>query len=458
MLLINKIKKQKVASLIFLFTFLAYFIIFLIRIKFGIYGTIENLIYENMFVSFGFISTLLALYFWAYRKIEFFSISYILIPYFIFSIVLVLTPTLTSMDMYMYAMRGRIISVYGENPYLKSAADFLNDSFFRYICMSWANLKQNYGPLWSIISSLVSRIAPNNIDLTFLLYKILAFIGNSLVLLLLYLIAKLKNLEKLKIKKILFLYAWSPVFLIEFVNNAHNDVWMIVFGLVALYFYYKRKDIFIFPCLLLAILVKYVYLILVPIFLFFLVKEKRLNFRKIFFSTLICLALCLLIVLPFFNSLDALEGLMWQINLNIKANHLFGPFVLAVLSLGKTFGFLKIELALANILLFSRLVFMLSYFLNLFFKYKIVKIIANSLILFVLFVPSTTLPWYGAWFLCYLILALDIKQIVFWTSVILFAYPLVYSFGTSVLILSMVVWLFFVFMWAKKNKFILLNN
>ncbi|MBU4078196.1 hypothetical protein KKE85_01100 [Patescibacteria group bacterium] len=360
--------------------------------------------------------------------------------------------------MYMYAMRGRIVSVYGENPYLRPAADFSEDSFFGYICEIWAGLTQNYGALWTIFSSLITKLGQKSVDLTFSLYKTLALIGNSIVLVLLYLITKLKSFDELKTKKILFLYAWSPVFLIEFINNAHNDVWMIVFGLLALYLYYKKKDLMVIPCLVLAGLVKYVYWILIPIFLIFFLREKRLNVKKFFYSFLISLVLLIAICLPFFYSFRSLQGLIWQAGMNLEASHLFSPFLLGVLSLGNLIGFSSISLFFSIILSAGRLLFAFAYLVNLFLKQNIVKAISICLMLFVLLVPSTAFPWYATWFLPFLILGLNVRGVAFWTCAIMVAYPLLYSFGISVLILAMPFWIFFVFKWIKKQRLFSLIN
>lgn len=448
----EKIRKFKLPLLILSLTALVYLVIFLIRIQFGPYGTIEVLIWKNILYSLVFITALLLLYLWGYRKIEQFSVRLILVGYLILVFVLIVTPALTSMDMYMYAMRGRIVSVYGENPYLKPTANFAGDLFFKNISAAWVDSTQAYGPLWTSFSSLITRIAPNSLDLTYLFYKSFAFIGNSIVLFLLYLIAKLRSFDKLKTKKVLFLYAWNPALLLEFINNGHNDIWMILFGVLALYFYYKKKDILILPCLVLAGLVKYIFWILIPIFLVFLIREKRLDFKKIFYSILISLILLIVVSLPFFYSLNSLERLIWHIGLNLKADHLFSPFLLAVLSFGNLVGLFWVGMFLSTILLIGRLTFSFAYFVNLFAKQSIIRAIAISLILFVLFVPSTTLPWYGTWFLPFLILLLNMGAIAFWTSVIVLAYPLLYSFGVSTLVLAMLFFIFFFFAWIKRQQ------
>jgi len=439
---IGEIEKYKIPILFVFLNALIYVIIAAVRVSFGKYGTIEALIFRNILPSIAFIIPLLLVYFWGYRNIKRFPTGFIILGYLIFASILIATPVLTSMDMYMYPMRARIASVYGQNPYLKSAADFPTDPFYKNICGSWANLTEGYGVMWTIFSVFITRIAADSIDITYLLYKVFAFVGNSIVLLLLYLIARLKSFDKLKTKKLLFLYAWSPVFLIEFVNNAHNDVWMLVFGLLALYFYYKKRDILVLPALVLAGLTKYIYWILIPIFLFFLIKQRRLTFKKLFYSSLISLVILLITISPFFNNIQMISHLLQKFGSVDTTNP--GIFLIAILCLGNTFGFYSIVSFTYIIILIGNLFFFFGYWINLFLRKDIVKAVATSLVLLVIFIPSSTRPWYVTWFLPFYILDFRILHIVFWTCSAIIAYPFSYSLSVSTIVFFVVFCGFFV--------------
>jgi alpha-1,6-mannosyltransferase len=420
----------------FVLTTIVYFIIFFVRQKNYHYGTVENQMGLSLQWALIF-STLLLLYFLGYMAIKHFSFKIILIGYFIFSLILVSTLVLSSADIYMYAMQGKIVSTYQENPYLKAPANFPNDPFLKFTCQSWWSLKQMYGPLWAMFSSYLARLGQNNRELTILLYKLWSFFGNSLILLLLYKIAKIYNPKK--IKQILFLYAWNPFILIEFVNNAHNDVWMIFFGVLAAYFYYYKKDIWIIPSLVLAGLVKYLYWMLIPVFFIFLLRKKRMSIRQFAISGIISLSLLIITYLPFWEGGKILGALAWQEG--SFWGQMWSQYIplmfLAGLSLGSTikespiFSFIF----LSWVIWINRVIFLILYIKKLFAK-ELIKTIIIILGFAPFLLMQTLYPWYLLWMIPFLILINNVKIVILWSTIALFSYIFLYSPSFSLIIIG----------------------
>jgi alpha-1,6-mannosyltransferase len=68
-----------------------------------------------------------------------------------------LLPLLFSRDVYSYAFYGRIASVYHANPYVRTPVEFSGDALWPLVGPRWVNTPAVYGPLWTSISSLITR-------------------------------------------------------------------------------------------------------------------------------------------------------------------------------------------------------------------------------------------------------------------------------------------------------------
>jgi hypothetical protein len=291
---------------------------------------------------------------------------------------------------------------------------------------------ETYGPLWAVFSGFITWLGHSNIDFTFFLFKLFGLLGNSLILFLIYKITKL--LSPQNIKKNFFLYAWSPFVLLEFINNAHNDVWMIFFGVIAFYFYHQKKDSLIIPSLVLAGLIKYVYWALIPLFCIFLWREKRINKKTFVSSILLSVVLFAGIFLPFLNTWKGFQGLWWQVDL-VGKNILYSPIVIVLFSIGSFIANNSIYIFSSVFLWLSRLIFIPLYLRQLFLKGDdIVHKIVLILFFFVFLVPSVVYPWYIIWWLPFLIIGNKWQAAMFWIIVGLAAYPLHYSVIISLIL------------------------
>ena len=92
--------------------------------------------------------------------------------------VLLLLPLLYSRDVYSYAMYGRIVSVYGKNPYLHTPIDFGGDALIGLVGPKWLDTPPVYGPAFVTLSSIVARFAAAPADHV-QVYRLLA-VGASL--------------------------------------------------------------------------------------------------------------------------------------------------------------------------------------------------------------------------------------------------------------------------------------
>ena len=98
----------------------------------------------------------------------------------------------------------------------------------------WAPTTVVYGPIAQIIFRMCSAISLKNIDICILVFKTLNLIVHLLNCYLIYKITR-KN-------KFVLIYGLNPFILLEFIANVHNDIIIIFFVLMTLYFLIKKKN------------------------------------------------------------------------------------------------------------------------------------------------------------------------------------------------------------------------
>ena len=146
------------------------------------------------------------------------------------AIFMIILPYLSS-DIYYYIGDSWLCSKYHENPYYTTVKDLqdrgINDEILNNTGV-WKNTVTVYGPLYNMISIILSFFSFGNITLALYIFKIvslLVHIFNSVI------IGKIT-----KSKKYVLLYGLNPLILIELLSNVHNDIYLILFLLLALYF------------------------------------------------------------------------------------------------------------------------------------------------------------------------------------------------------------------------------
>jgi hypothetical protein len=150
------------------------------------------------------------------------------------SLLFLFTPAMMTTDAYSYASYGRLLAVYFVNPYFVPPSAFPHDVVYQWIY--WKTTVSIYGPIWMSLSSLLSLIAGSSqmgIILVFRGFALLChFINIALI------IATLRIMKRSRREILLgaFLYGWNPLVLMETGLSGHNDVLMVLFILLGLYF------------------------------------------------------------------------------------------------------------------------------------------------------------------------------------------------------------------------------
>lgn len=355
----------------------------------------------------GLLISALIVYILNYRRIteKNVNLKTIIIFFILFNLTLLFIWPIGSSDIFGYIYQSRIISEYHANPYLTPYDAFPGDIFYHLIKNQWSTNTTPYGPIWVIIGSILSFIGKNNLVFTLLLFKLFFILINFLNF---YLIYKISNSVKA-----VFLYAWNPLILYEFALNGHNDVLIVFFILISLFFFLQQNKIknyilsWIF--LIFSVLIKFYTIIFLPIlFLFslFNLKTKKEKLCFSFMAVLTAIIMAVLFFLPFGVDLKVFSGIQAQL---LRTDMILSSMIILIFSF--LFYLLHINnyFNLANII--GKIIFLISYCataIKIFFNRR--GLTKNDILKYLLFIYfiliATALGWLMPWYLVLLIVLL----------------------------------------------------
>lgn len=192
-------------------------------------------------------------------------------------LILCSSSALLSHDLFEYSIRARMLSVYQLNPYLHTPTEVENDIFFPLIF--WKSTPECYGPLWVSIGAIHTLFFKNSIALTSFMHKFVLLIFLLFSSFVFYKLCKDMMPKAGEFVTLAFLL--NPLILIMTIVDGHNEIAMIFFILCAFYLLIKTRIVPSFVLLALAIAVKFVYVILLPIFILYtLGNDKNKNIKQ----------------------------------------------------------------------------------------------------------------------------------------------------------------------------------
>jgi len=289
----------------------------------------------------------------------------------IFRITLLPTSYTTSDDVHRYLWEGKVI-VNGYNPYTTPPEDssliHLHDD--NYEKVTFKHMTAIYPPLSQVVFAVNYLIAENSalfLKVIYLLFEVI-----TLIFLLKLLILKGKD------PKLILLYAWLPLPIMEYFINAHIDVVGITFLLFFLYYFEKNKINLSSLMLALAFLSKLLALLLLPLIIKKLGIKKALIFYSVFIIT------CIIFYLPFiFGNPDVLGGLFrylehWEFNGSVY------NLIKMIFSRGDIAHIICGALLTISVLVVS-------------FRYKEFINGVFAVFLLIMIFSTTVYPWYLGW-------------------------------------------------------------
>ncbi len=180
-------------------------------------------------------------------------------------------PPVFSGDLWEYLVRGRILGIYHQSPYIAIPMDFPSD-LLRPYSVAWAHNPDSYGPLSVYLQTLPVLVFTNSIPGMLWAYKamVLAFYGAAILFF-------WKIAEYLRLPgwpRLWAMFAYCPLLVVTGLIDGHNDMIMMAFSIASLYFLlcqrYGRAFLF-WSC---AFLVKYMVAIQLPFMIVYAVRKE----------------------------------------------------------------------------------------------------------------------------------------------------------------------------------------
>lgn len=168
-----------------------------------------------------------------------------------------------SHDLFNYMFDARVVTNYGLDPSFFKALDFPFDPWTRF--MRWTHRYYPYGPGWLLLTLIPSVLGMGKFVVTLFFFKLMFLLFHLANIWLIGEIGEMWGKEK-KIVAMMF-YALNPLILIESLVSPHNETAMLTGVLLAVYFWSKKQAFRSAIFLIASIGIKYVSVVLTPIFL-----------------------------------------------------------------------------------------------------------------------------------------------------------------------------------------------
>ena len=221
-------------------------------------------------------------------------------------LLLVLVPGLPvlSKDIYKYVFDGRILAIYGQNPFVQVPAEFPRDPFYNLI--DWKTTVNAHGPIWRVAeagAALAGGERCHDAILAMKVWPALAYLGTTAAL-----FAMLRAWQPERAIWGTMVYAWNPLVSLEALQNGHNDVVAALPMLLAVWLVLRGQARWAFPMLAVAALVKPLALALGPLLLVAALRQGGSR-REAVWGIGHGAGLVVLAYLPFWAGLATLQGL-----------------------------------------------------------------------------------------------------------------------------------------------------
>lgn len=219
---------------------------------------------------------------------------------------LLIVPGLVSDDLYLYNLYGRTMAVYGANPILSSPSAFASDPQLPWV--HWRELPSAYGPIWLMLSAVLSALAADSLSAAVVLYRLAGLVLHLFAVATLWrLLAQQRPASALPGT---IFYAWNPLVLLEIVANAHNDVLVALFALLLIGAATQRRwsrAALYGAC---AVMVKPFAVVLLPAVARHLWQQSapQSRYRQLAFASAVGIAVMLLLNLPLWSGVALLRN------------------------------------------------------------------------------------------------------------------------------------------------------
>ena len=307
-------------------------------------------------------------------------------------------------DIFYYLGIGRLGGYYHQNPYYtdirsffdNNNIDLVKDTLMQKGYMNyWSNTTVVYGPIWTIICSIVALLSFGSLDFGLLLFKIINLLIHMGNCYLLYKISKKKIFP--------LIYGLNPFILIEGIANVHNDMFVVFFMLLSIFFLVKKNNLLlsILP-LALATDIKYFSILLLPVLVLYKYRDADIKTRIIKCIKYGCIYIVFVAIpyLIYIRDVNVFLGLVTQRERFSKGLYL------TISMLVPDSGKLVYDLKNTALIVFA-ICYMINCITLLINKkikfYKEMRSIYWFVVIFLFFLLTNFQPWYFMWLSVFMI-------------------------------------------------------
>ncbi len=170
---------------------------------------------------------------------------------------------ISSVDLYDYLFRGRMLAHYGANPFTAIPEQFATDPMIDFI--GWRKAVTAYGPLWELMSWGAAWLAGGDLLRLLFSYKMLAVLSYVLCAWVLWWNWDSRTAQQRMHG--LYLWLWNPLILWEVVGMGHNDGWLALALIVTALALLRQRYRLALVALVAGALIKFLPLLLIPVVL-----------------------------------------------------------------------------------------------------------------------------------------------------------------------------------------------
>lgn len=331
----------------------------------------------------------------------------------VWALVFVSFPSLST-DVFDYTNTNRVVFLHQADPWVYPAITFSSDPDIYF--GSWIDRASVYPPANMLANSLVYALFGYNVIPSVVGFKLLASLMYLLVIWALYRFVKLRWDQ-------VVLFAFNPLILIEFVGNAHNDLYMGVLLLFSVIFV-ARSSILSAALLAWATLAKVTAALAMPAIFITHLNHKRFMSLVGWLAVYVCLVL-----LGFMAIGDSLEPYMRNLADQNQLYQKSWPTVWRDLSLWLLGQHSFVTAALIEKGISLSLFVIGGGLVTLIWRKRPVELVAAYLLVYLLTYSPMMQPWYMAWVLVFLPMlgSLTLRRILVAMSLwMLWIYPVYY--------------------------------
>jgi hypothetical protein len=212
---------------------------------------------------------------------------------------------LLSNDIYKYVFDGRIMAVYGENPFLRVPADYPDDRF--YDLVYWKAVVNAHGPIWRVLEAASAYVGGERCVTSILAMKLWPTLAYLATIGLLY--AMLRAFRPERALPGTLAYAWCPLVLLEALQNGHNDVVAALPVLLALWLALRGRWHLAVVLVAVGFLVKPLAAVAGPVLLVAAWRAGPAALRSTMVGGVMAALLVVVAYAPFFGGLATFQGL-----------------------------------------------------------------------------------------------------------------------------------------------------